>query len=207
MVWWGRSAPEPIRPSAFRRAWQERQVRTLLPLLKNASVARRTLGPLLPHAVGVTLDSVETFSRTEPRTIWVHRETDILTITPARCKRDRPDNEVMFEAYNRTVFAERVHEILGVVANTRGKVRLKGVRTAGPAALVAAALSRKVKSVEADMCGFDPGKDRDWRRLMHTPAIRQIGGLATVLAEIGSRSLALVNASPEVRQLVRRYAR
>ena len=206
LVWWGRKSPEEISRDELRRIWRERSEAILRPHLKSPKSARTRLGDLLPHALGVTLTSVEQFAGKDAQSIEVNRSGKQIKITE-KLPLTYPEDQIRyFSAYNRTPFADRVHEILGILQDMDDGVKLIGVQNAGPAVLIAAALSGKVVEVEADMNGFDALKDEDWQRHMDTPSIRQIGGLATVFAQIGGRGLALRNASDLVLELKTKYA-
>ena len=86
-------------------------------------------------------------------------------------------------------------------------MKLVGKGRAGLWCLFAAALSKRVKAVEADLRGFNPSQDAAWQGHIDVPAIRQLGGLAPVFALIGKRPLELHGATPAVRRLVKKYAR
>jgi hypothetical protein len=205
MVWWGRKAPAAMSAATLRDIWRGRCEAALKPHLKNAESARRGLGPLLPHVLAIGPDGRAGRASQEPQTIRVEAGTDSVTIAP--CGRlELPDIEFPL-TYNPSPLARRVHEILGVIEKTGGRRELIGKGAAGPACLLAAALSKRVKTVTADLGSFDPENDRSWRRSFDTPSICQIGGLATIFALIGPRPLHLPGAPDAVRRLARRYAR
>ena len=206
MVWWGRSAPEAIPWKEFRELWRSRGESALRPHLTGPAAARRHLGPLLTHVLGVTLTSLSEFARKAPEGIALRSEGDRLVIAP-RPFLDLSREVPFFTAYNRTPIGERVHEILAAVRKCSGKVKLVGQGKAGTWCLLATALSGQAKAVDADLRGFDPERDASWRTHLNLPSIRQIGGLATVFAMIGSRPMTLRHASPAVERLAARYAR
>jgi hypothetical protein len=111
---------------------------------------------------------------------------------------------VYFDAYNRTPFSEKIHEILVAIEKTEGIVSLRGVGSAGPACL-AAAVSHKVKSVVVDMSGFNPNRDGDWNKFFGTPCLRQIGGLELIFSMIGKRPTMLNGATDEVNLKRKKY--
>jgi hypothetical protein len=206
LVWWGRKAPEEISQTELQQIWRDRAESILLPYLKSPESVRTGLGDLLPHSLGVTLDSVEQFAGKDPQSIDVNRSGNELTIAEKR-PLSYPEEQIRyFSAYNRTPFADRVHEILGILQKMDDGVKLIGLQAAGPAVLAVAALSDKVAEVEADMNGFDASKDEDWQRHLDTPSIRQIGGLATIFARIGRRPLVIRNASDSAIELKEKYA-
>ena len=206
MVWWGRPAPPASSAQAFKRLWRERVDQALRPYRSRPARVKEELCPLLPHTVGVTPTSLSDCRGRAPHHIALTRSGARVTVAPARAL-PAPQEEVrFFEAYNRTAFAEQVHEIAAATAMVRGPVHLVGVDAAGPACLVAAALCPRVASIEADMCGFDPGKPGDWGKLMDAPCLIQIGGLATVFAGIGSRPITLHRATGSVQEARRGFA-
>jgi len=207
MVWWGRKRPPELPFAALRKIWRRRAEDALRPHLRTPAAARKNLGPLLPHALGVTLTSVDECRRKRPRGIRVEREGDSLIITPAGRARDVSRLVEFYTAYNRCFVADRVHEILAAVEGCPGRTRLVGRGKAGLWCLVAGAISRRVKALDVDVCGFDPSSDAAWTEHLDVPAIRQVGGLATALALVGDRPLELRNASPEVRRLAGEFAR
>ena len=207
MVWWGRAAPEALSPEAMKRLWRIHAENALRSHLKTAESARTSLGALLPHSVGVTPTSIAEYVSMSTPGIEASREGPELSIRPAKTLAYPDEQIAYYSTYNRTPFADRVHEILGVLENAEAGVNLVGHGDAGPASLVAAALSDKTAEVDVDMSGFDDRSDEDWRMYMDTPAIRQIGGLATVFSLIGERPLTLRNASDSVLELKTRYAR
>lgn len=109
--------------------------------------------------------------------------------------------------YSLSPFAERVHEVLTALDVAGGQRALVGEGATGPACLLAGALSKRVKALDVDMCGVDPGREEAWRRHLDTPCIRQVGGLATAFALVGGRPLRLRSATPAVAALAHRYAR
>jgi hypothetical protein len=207
MLWWGRMAPKAIPFATFKTAWRKRIEEALEPCLKNAATARRTLGPLLPHTLSVTPGSVEEFKKRKPEGIRVKARGDALTITSSGRAKDFSNSIWYYTAYNRCIIGDRVHEILAAVERARGRVKLVGNGEAGTWCLLAAALSRKVKSVDADLRGFTPSSDISWTRHLDVPCIRQIGGLATIFALIGSRRMVLRGADAEVKKLAGQYAK
>ena len=210
MVWWGREAPRALGHDAFRRLWRAHLANAQEPHLRDASTVRRALGPLLPHALGVTPTSIEQTAMAQSRagfsSIMVERQGSTLKVGEATALQYPEGADGFYAAYNRTPFADRVHEILGILRTIAVPVTVHGQGKAGPAALVAAALAKNVTSVKADMCGFDPTQDAAWKEYMDTPSIRQVGGLATVFALIGDRPMLLSSATAAVRALQQRYA-
>ncbi len=199
MVWWGRPAPAAVSPSAVSAAWREHVRAALAPALTSSRSCRRTLGPLLAHTVGLGISAAS-------RRMTIKRTGDSLLVRPSRGAAADPDSaDPHFRTYRRTPHAEAVMEIVAAVSLAPG-VRLIGHGAAGPWCLLAAALSPAVAAVEADMRGFDDG-DGSWSRFLDIPCLRQIGGLATVFAMIGSRPLQLIDASPSVKRLAAQYAR
>ena len=153
------------------------------------------------------LDSMDEFRKRRPRTVAIEAEGKVLTVRARKpVGREKIEKYEHWEGYNRTVFADRVHEIIAAVENSGGG-ELRGIGEAGPASLVAAALSKKVRKVQADMCRFDPGREKDWYKYMNTPSIRQVGGLATVFALLGTRPVELKRGSANVQRLMRKYCR
>ncbi len=207
LVWWGRPAPTSMPFKTLQTLWREREEAALRPHLKDASRARRGLGPLLPHALGVTLTSVDEFKRREPEGIDVTAEGESLIIAPTGRAKDRSGETNFFTAYNRTLLGDRVHEILAAVAKATGRVGLVGKREAGLWCLLAGALSEHVKAIDVDMRRFDPSRDAAWKKHLDVPAIRQVGGLAAAFALVGDRPLELRNATDAVRKLAKKYAR
>jgi len=207
MVWWGRKAPEPVSASKLRALWRRRCEAALRPHLKSAAAARKALGPLLGHAVGLTLDSVVAFQHRAPATVAITREHGALVVRAASDAQREAGGVQFHDTYNLTPLAGRVHEVLAAIETAGGRVKLIAKGAAGPACLLAAALSRKVTAVEADVAGFDPDSDASWRRHFGLPSFRQVGGLATVFALMGGRPVELHRARPAVRELARKYAR
>lgn len=203
MVYWGREAPKAMAPAELREPWRDRASGALRPHLKSAESARRGLGPLLPHALGVTPSGR---GGARPAGIDVRREGEALVVRESAPLAYPENADRFFPCYNRTPFAERVLEIVDAV-QTAGAVRLVGRGAAGPAALAAAALAPGVTGVEADLGGFDPDKDSSWSRSFDTPLIRGVGGLATVFALVGARPVTLLRATEKVASLRAKYAR
>jgi len=207
MLWYGRKAPAAISAAELKRMWVAFRESALRPHLASAESARRGLGPLLGHALGVTLTSPSEFRRRRPEGIVARREGDSLVVAPGGRPRDRSKEVQHFTAYNRTALADRVHEVLAAVEDSGGGLRLVGRGEAGFWCLLAGALSARIGSLDVDLSGFDPDSDESWRRHLDTPAIRQVGGMATVFAMLGARPLALRGAGAGLRRLAARYAR
>lgn len=205
MVWWGRKAPDEISNSEFQRMWIDRRMKALKPHLKNAETVRKGLGGLLPHALGVTLDSVAEFQKRKPGSVKIEISGHVMNVSAAKPLNEPEHKYQFYNAYNRMPFADRVHEILAAVEKAGGNVELRGVKDAGPACLVAAALSEKVTKVDADMLKFDLENNLHYERCFNTPAFRQVGGLATVFALIGKRPMTLKNVSENAEKLRRKY--
>ena len=209
MVWWGREEPEPLSDEGLRRAWRRRCEGALRPHLRSPRAARKRLGPLLPHALGITPDSMAALKGRSPARVAVDARDGVVRVRlkPGALSVSVPRGIKFFDAYNPTAFAQCVHEILAAIDSAGRDVELWGMGEAGPACLAASALSPRVALVQVDMCGFDPDDDADWQRLMDTPCLRSVGGLATVFALIGRRPIVLHNAHRRVRRLRKRYAR
>ena len=207
MVWWGRQTPEAISPAAFRKLWREHITGALKPHLRSAASARKGLGPLLGHTLGVTLTSVEAFRRRKPEGVNVEATGDALVITSRRGAKDLSGKVQFFSAYNRSFVADRVHEILAAVENAGGRHKLIGKGKAGTWCLLAGALTKRVKALDVDCAKFNPASDAAWKKALDVPSIRQVGGFATALALVGKRPLTLRNATPAFRELARKYAR
>ena len=206
MVWWGREKPTSIAPDVFIKAWRARAKTTLKAHLATPSTARKALGPLLGHTLGVTLTSLEEFRGRKPEGVRVKAEGDSLVVTPARAKRLSRTVD-FYTAYNRCFVGDRVHEILAAVENASGRKTLVGKSEAGMWCFLAGALSTRVKALDVDLCRFNPSSDAAWKTHLDVPSIRQVGGLATVFALVGRRPLTLRGATPGVRKLAKRYAR
>ena len=209
MVWWGREEPERLPEEELRRLWRLRCEEALEPHLRSPQAAREVLGPLLPHALGITPDGVAPPPARAARRVAIETEGPVVQV---RLESDglsarAPKGIKFLDAYNPTPFAECVHDIIAAVESVGVDVELRGLEEAGPACLAAAAVSPRVAAAEADLCDLDPDEDENWKRLMDTPCIRSVGGLATVFALIGRRSLVLHNAHPRVLRLRERYAR
>lgn len=206
MVWWGRPAPRPMPAETLHAIWRTQMEAALRPHLRSADAARKTLAALLPHVLGMTPASAAA-PPARPRGITVRRDGAQLVTGRGAGAPDRTKEVPFFSTYNRMPFADRVHEVLAAVEQGGRTCDLVGRDGTGLWCLFAAAVSRRVRSVDVDVRGFDPDSDAAWRRHVDLPSVRQIGGLATVLAMIGGRGLKLRNAGAAVTRLARRYAR
>ena len=208
LVFWGRVAPRPFTYEQFRKMWRERSAQALQPHLKSPAAARKGLGPLLPHVLGMTPGSLDEFRNKKPKQIRVTRAGDVLVVSPAPTKPDpEMENIRYFDTYNRTPFAVRVHEIIAAVERHEGPVALRGLGNTHLACLCAAAATARVKSVAVDMAHFNPHCDGDWEECAGTPGLRQIGGLAVIFAMIGKRPVRLTRAAAAVKRMKAIYAR
>jgi len=100
MVWWGRRAPDEIPQATFRKLWRQHIGTGLRTSLKSAASARRELGPLLAHTLGVTLTSPETFRKRRPEGIRVEADGDTLTVTAKRGVADLTRTVDAYTTYN-----------------------------------------------------------------------------------------------------------
>ncbi len=207
MVWWGIPRPREISPAAFRTMWRARAEDALAPHLRTPATARRTLGPLLPHALGVTPTSTSESAARAPEGVRIEASRGALVIASTGRGRDLSGTVDFYTAYNRCFVGDRVHEILAAVEKAGGRVSLTSRGEAGMWCLLAGALSNHVTSLDVDLAGFDPESDASWRKHLDVPCIRQIGGLATIFAMVGARPRTLRRATAEVRRLAQEYAR
>ncbi len=207
MVWWGRKKPARISLAGFKKLWRERAEATLRPHLTSAAAARKTLGPLLPHTLGVTLTSVDEFRKKRPVGVRVEAEGDSLVVTPTGRARDLSGTVDFYTAYNRCFLGDRVHEILSALQDVSGRKRLVGKGKAGLWCLLAGALSKRVKALDVDVRRFSPSSDAAWKKHLDIPSIGQVGGMATVFALIGDRPMTLRQPTPGLRKLAKKYAR
>ena len=206
MVWWGREAPPPMLVEALRALWRRRSTAALRPHLRDAASARKDLGPLLLHVLGMTGFPGAQPGRRGAGTVSVTERSGALVVEPSRRAARAPAAE-FHTTYNLSPLAERVHEVLTALEVAGGRRALVGEGATGPACLLAGALSKRVKALDVDMCGFDPGRDEAWHEHLDTPCIRQVGGLGAAFALVGGRPLKLRSATPAVAALARRYAR
>ena len=206
MVWWGCDAPAAIPYHELRVRWRQRVEETLAPLLTSAAAAREKLGELLPHTVVLTEEALAEYRQQAAQFVKVKAKGAELWVEPktAKLPRDAADRDYL--TYRRAPHAEAVMEIIAALHNT-GATRLHGSGTAGAWCLLAAALAPQVAAVEADVTGFDPHDDAAWESALSIPAIRQVGGLATIFAMIGARELTLHGANAAIQQLAGEFAR
>jgi hypothetical protein len=207
MVWWGMPKPRELPVATFKKMWRSRIEDALHRPLAGAESARKELGPLLAHALGVTLTSVAEFAKRKSEGVTVECTGRELVVTSTGRGKDLSDTVNFYTSYNRCFVGDRVHEILAAVEKAGGRVSLVGKGEAGIWCLLAGALSKRVTSLDVDLAGFDPAGDAAWTKQLDVPCIRQIGGLATVFAMVGHRPLKLRRATAAVRRLAAQYAR
>ncbi|MCE9591008.1 MAG: acetylxylan esterase [Planctomycetes bacterium] len=201
LVWWGRRKPAAIAPERFKAMWRRRAEAALRPILASPSRTRRELGPLLHHVVGDTPEARARFTSQPPAMIRVEIQSGQMTVHPVAAPRTRPD--LYATTYHRTPHAQAVMELLTAIDGAPGVTCLHGRGRAGPWCLLAAALSDRPVTVEADMRGFDSARDASWTRFLDIPSIGQLGGMATIAAVLAGR-VTLRGASPAVQRLFRR---
>jgi dienelactone hydrolase len=107
---------------------------------------------------------------------------DAFTGNAQRTRRLRSDD--YFLSYNRSIYAERVQDILTAAAYLKGqsgaKLQLIGLEDAGVWCVFAAAIAPTSIDVVADLNGFG-GSDQDFRDRFFVPGIQRAGGLSTAL--------------------------
>jgi len=195
LVWWGKPAPDALPFDEFRQTWRQWREAALKPYRRSP----QKLAPLLKHVLAFPSDGL---TASEPETVRIASDGNRLTVTPR--KAPAPPKDILFyNAYNPTTFSQRVQEIVWAVQQRGGRVELTGNGEAGLPCLFAAAVCKAIKSVDADAQKFNPNRDEDWAKHIDVPAIRQIGGMVTVFAGIGKRSVTLRNASDALRKFIR----
>lgn len=123
----------------------------------------------------------------------------ILQPFPAGSKPAVPEDLRHFATYNRTEAAEAVQDILTGLAFLRRQsgfeaVSLVGLSNAGPLTLLVTALDEGVRSVVADVNGFDNTSDEAFLQKLFIPLLRRAGDLTTAAALIAPRRLVLLGA-------------
>jgi dienelactone hydrolase len=102
--------------------------------------------------------------------------------SPARTRKRESDD--YFLSYNRSVYAERVQDILTAAAFLKaqvgGKLEVIGLGDAGIWCVFAAAIAPVPIDVVADLNGFG-GSDQDFRDRFFVPGIQRAGGLSAAL--------------------------
>ena len=203
MVWWGRPAPPAVTPAEVVEAWRTRASSALAPALASSRLCRAELGPLLPHTVGLTPETLAAYRKRRAMHVKIDHEDGRLVVRPASIPPQDPDaSDPFVRTYRRAPHAEAVMEIAAAVHGIRDAV-LVGEGAAGPWCLMAMALSPGVVAADVDMRRLDD-TDAGWARALDIPCIRQVGGLATIFAMIGGRRLTMRGASPAVRRLASR---
>jgi len=105
-----------------------------------------------------------------------------------------------FYGYNRALVAERVHDILTVVALVKSyeqtkSIELVGFERAGPWVVLARGLcGNAVSRTAADLNGFDFANVKDFDDEMMLPGVLKYGGLLTLACSIAPFELYLHNA-------------
>jgi dienelactone hydrolase len=107
---------------------------------------------------------------------------DAFTGNAQRTRMLRSDD--YFLSYNRSIYAERVQDILTAAAYLKGqfgaKLQLIGLEDAGVWCVFAAAIAPTSIDVVADLNGFG-GSDQDFHDRFFVPGIQRAGGLSTAL--------------------------
>ena len=107
---------------------------------------------------------------------------DAFTGNAARTRDAQVDR--YFLSYNRSVYAERVQDILTAAAYLKaqagGKLELVGLKDGGIWCVFAAAIAPVAIDVVADLNGFG-GSDQDFHNRFFVPGIQRAGGLAAAL--------------------------
>ncbi len=114
-----------------------------------------------------------------------------------RIRKEQSDD--YFLSYHRTVYAERVQDVLTAAAYLKGqgggKVELVGLDDAGVWCVFAAAIAPSPIEVVADLNGFG-GSDQDFRDRFFVPGIQRAGGLSMALKLAGHLRTILPAAVP-----------
>ena len=208
LVWWGRKNPPTLSIAQLRAVWRRHVKASLRPHLRSSAAARKALGPLLPHVLAILPPSAGQAATTDPPRIGLRAEDNCLVVSGAAGMTPLPKDIEFFATYNPTPLATAVQQILAAVDASDRRVNLVGVGkgAAGLACLFATALSKRIRSCDVDLRGFDADDDASWRRT-GLPAVRRIGGLAGVFALVGKRPMKLRNAAAATLRAARRFAR
>lgn len=207
LVWWGRKRPPALSAGQLHAVWRKHIEASLRPHLRSSAAARKALGPLLPHVLAILPPTAAKTAADGPPRVRVCAEDGSLVVSAAAGMMSLPADLDFFATYNPTPFATAVQQVLAAVDASGGRVNLVGKGAAGLACLFATALSKRVRSCDVDLRGFDANEDASWRRRTGLPAIRRVGGLAGVLALVGSRPMKLRNAGAPTFRLARKFAR
>jgi len=148
---------------------------------------------LLVHPDGVAGASAHEDSLVEPlrRHGRLVASLDAFNAGSARVPRDTSDR--FFTTYNRTDDANRVQDVLTVLAWLKRQpgvrtVSLVGLGRAGLWCLLAQALAPGLEAVVADADGFPTGSDDAYLDRVFVPLLRSVGGFETALTlGLGSR--------------------
>ncbi len=103
------------------------------------------------------------------------------------------------DTFNVTDTGCRVQDVLTAVAFVKarrdltGRIGVVGLGDGGMWSLFAAAVSKDIAWVTADMNQFDLSDDAAWVERFYIPSIRSLGDVATAVALIAPRPLSLVN--------------
>ena len=131
------------------------------------------------------------------------------TIMQIRAVDDGGDCAAFTMGYNSTLFAQRVHDILTLVAAVEGhetppdKVVLVGVNGAGPwAAAAQALLGSRSDGLALDTGGFRFGDLSSWRDVQFVPGAVKYGDLPALLALSAPQSLYLMGEDGKVPPIV-----
>lgn len=207
-VW---NAPSPLPENALRepaliRALIEQSQHLLAALLPESREGwrrfERTLRPSLAHALGVTLSTTPSRSRTGSRRVLVvssrseaedralleslraagYAQARRLPLEPVHADTGRLWN-AFFSTYNRTPTGDRVQTILDTLTEIQrsegGVVDLVGVGEAGIYALLARGLASGIGRSVIDLAGFNPEDEETFLKRLYAPGIRRVGDLRT----------------------------
>ena len=148
---------------------------------------------LVVHPGGIEGASTHEASLVEPlrRQGYLVASLDAFNTGSARASRDTSDR--FFTTYNRTDDANRVQDVLTVLAWLKRRpgvrtVSLVGLERAGLWCLLAQALAPGLDAVVADADAFATERDEAYRERISIPLLRSVGGFETALTlGLGSR--------------------
>ena len=146
--------------------------------------ARRAI--LVVHPAGIAGASTHEASLLDPlrRHGSLVASLDAFNTGSARAQRDTSDR--FFTTYNRTDDANRVQDILTVLAWLKGRpgvrtVSLVGMERAGLWCVLAQALASGIDAVVADADAFATERDESYLDQISIPLLRSVGGFETAL--------------------------